>query len=140
MKKSLITISLLCLFLSFALAQSENPQVVNAGAGNLQSENMSLTYFIGDYIGYHNFSESEYEIELEEITVYPTPVRTTLYLQTSIPDLEKIRIFDLQGVMIRELMPSSNEVDFSEFPGGIYIMKFMDNNDEQIGFAKVLKN
>ena len=140
MKRYLLTISLLCSFLSFALAQSENLHVVNAGAGNIQSENMNLTYFVGDFIGYDNFSESKFETELEEITVYPTPVRTTLYLQTSIPDLEKIQIFDLQGVMIKELTLRIYEVNFSEFPVGIYLIKFMINNDEQIGFAKVLKN
>ena len=110
MKKSIITILLLFLFPGFLIAQSEKTYVINAGGGNLESENIALTYFIGDYIG---LSNSNLKTELVDISVYPNPVKTILHLKTTITDLKQIQIFNVNGILLKDAKLNSNEVDFS---------------------------
>ena len=98
-KLSFITILVLFLFNGFLLAQSEKPYVINAGGGNVKSGNIELTYFIGDYIGLGNPNVTS---KLVDITIYPNPVKTILYLQTTSTDLDQIQIFNVNGVLLKE--------------------------------------
>lgn len=136
MKKSIITILLLFLFPGFLIAQSEKTYVINAGGGNLESENIALTYFIGDYIG---LSNSNLKTELVDISVYPNPVKTTLYLKTTITDLNQIQIFNVNGILLKDAKLNSNEVDFSEYPAGMYLIKIKDKKELEVGSVKVIK-
>ena len=137
MKKSIITILLLFLFPGFLIAQSEKTYVINAGGGNLESENIALTYFIGDYIGIGN---SKLTTELVDISVYPNPVKTILYLKTTITDLRQIQIFNVNGILIKDAKLNSNEVDFSEYPAGMYLIKIKDKKELEVGSIKVIKH
>ena len=128
---------LLFLFPGFLIAQSEKTYVINAGGGNLESENLALTYFIGDYIGLGN---SNVTTELFDISVYPNPVKTILYLKTTITDLNQIQIFNVNGILLKDGKLNSNEVDFSEYPAGMYLIKIKDNKELEVGSIKVIKH
>lgn len=136
MKKSIITILLLFLFPGFLIAQSEKTYVINAGGGNQQSGNIALTYFIGDYIGIGN---SNVTTELVNVSVYPNPVKTILYLKTTITDLNQIQIFNVNGILLKDGKLNSNEVDFSEYPAGMYLIKIKDKKELEVGSIKVIK-
>ena len=136
MKKSIITILLLFLFPGFLIAQSEKTYVINAGWGKLESGNITLTYFIGDYIGIGN---SNVTTELVNVSVYPNPVKTILYLKTTITDLNQIKIFNVNGILLKDGKLNSNEVDFSEYPAGMYLIKIKDKKELEVGSIKVIK-
>jgi len=136
--------NLLILFLFllpfYSFAQSDRPYVVNAGAGNVEKGNFNMTYFIGDYIGYDTSSELKLVTNLGDIIIYPNPVKTILNLKTSITELWKIQIFNVNGVMVREEELLNQEVNFSGFPDGFYVMKIFDHKHEELGSVKVIKN
>jgi hypothetical protein len=137
MKKLPIVAILLLLNLPcFLHAQTEKSHVINAGAGTIKSENIELTYFIGDYIGLGN---TNLTTELVDISVYPNPVKTILYLQTTSTDLEQIQIFNVNGVLLKEEKLLTNEVNFSEYPAGIYFLKVKDKKELEVGSIKVIK-
>lgn len=136
MKKPTITILLLFLFPGFLLAQSEKTYVINAGGGNTESGNIGLTYFIGDYIGLGN---SNVTTELVDVSVYPNPVKTILYLKTTITELEQIQIYNVNGVLLKDAKLTSKEVDFSEYPAGIHLIKIKDKKELEVGSMKVIK-
>ena len=135
-KLPFITIPVLFLFNGFLLAQSEKSYVINAGGGNVKSGNIELTYFIGDYIGLGNPNVTS---KLVDITIYPNPVKTILYLQTTSTDLDQIQIFNVNGVLLKEEKLMTNEVNFSEYPAGIYFLKIKDEKELEVGSMKVIK-
>ena len=120
----------------FLLAQSEKSYVINARGGNVKSGNIELTYFIGDYIGLGNPNVTS---KLVDITIYPNPVKTILYLQTTSNDLDQIQIFNANGVLLKEEKLMTNEVNFSEYPAGIYFLKIKDEKELEVGSMKVIK-
>lgn len=135
-KLQLVAILLLFTFPGFLYAQSEKSYVINAGGGNIKSGNIELTYFIGDYIGLGN---SKLTTELVDITIYPNPVKTILYLQTTSTDLDQIQIFNVNGVLLKDMKLTTNEIDFSEYPAGIYLIKIKDRKELEVGSMKVVK-
>lgn len=135
-KLPIILILLLFTLPGFLIAQSEEIHVINAGTGTLESGDISLTYYIGDYIGLGN---SNLTTELVDITIYPNPVKTILYLKTTITDIENIQIFNVNGVLLKDIKLTTNEVDFSEYPAGIYLIKIKDKNELEVGSQKVIK-
>lgn len=141
MKKSFLTYTfILFLCSSFAIAQSEKSYAINAGAGTVEKGNFNMTYFIGDYIGYDTSTELKLFTTLGDITIYPNPVKTILNLKTSITELSKIQIYNVNGVKVKEVELLNLEVNFSGFPDGFYIMKILDDNQEELGSVKVVKN
>ena len=137
--KKLAKLSFLWLLLcpGFILAQSETIHVINAGSGNTTNGNIELTYFIGDYIGIGDYSR---EYEMIDMHCYPNPVKTILHINTTIPYLDKIQIYNVQGILIRESTLENNQVDYSQLPDGIYLMKILDKDQQNLGTVKVVKN
>lgn len=132
-------ISLKLIFLLFPtllFAQTENSYVINAGGGSVQSGSMSVTYFIGDFIG---LGGSNLETQVGTIDFYPNPVRSTLYINSEIPDMDKIQIFNLNGVLLSETKITNNEVNFSMYISGVYLLKIYDKNESEVGSVKVIK-
>lgn len=141
MKKPFLTyIFILSIYSNFALAQSEKSYAINAGAGHAEITDIHVTYFIGDYIGYDSSPELLLTTSFGDITIYPNPVKTILNIKTDITDLDKIQIYTINGVVIQESELLNHEVNFSEFPDGLYLMKFLNTNAEVVGSIKVVKN
>jgi len=141
MKKTyLLLVFIVFLFSGLLQAQTEKSYVVNAGAGNIEKGNFNVTYFIGDHIGYDTPNELLLNTRLGEITIFPNPVNTILNLKTSIPDLDKIQIFNVNGVKIHQAPLINSKIDFSGFPDGIYLMKILDKQNEDVGSVKLIKN
>ena len=138
MKKLPISLFLWLLLIPTSLiAQSEEPYVINAGGGSISEENIELTYFIGDYIG---IGHTSIPAELTNITFYPNPVKTVLRLHSTETELDKVQIFNVQGVKIKESTLINNEVDFQGFPDGIYLLKILDKDQQSLGSVKIIKN
>ena len=141
MRKPLI-FSVIILFniSTMLLAQTEKKYVVNTGAGSVDKGNFNVTYFIGDFIGYDTPTELLLNTRFGEILVYPNPVKTVLNVKSSIPSLDKIQIYNVNGVKVYESPLLNNEVNFSGFPDGIYLIKVLDNHHEDLGSVKIIKN
>ena len=127
-KRALTCLSLLFVVLTASLSSEATIH---------ESGNITLTYFIGDYIGIGN---SNVTTELVDISVYPNPVKTILHLKTTITDLKQIQIFNVNGILLKDAKLNSNEVDFSEYPAGMYLIKIKDKKELEVGSIKVIKH
>jgi photosystem II stability/assembly factor-like uncharacterized protein len=65
------------------------------------------------------------EIENPEISIYPNPASTTLFIIGLAPG-SKISIFDLSGKMLIIKQITSNQFDISNLSNGIYLIKIAD--------------
>ncbi len=64
--------------------------------------------------------------ELDNSFIFPNPVRNKLYLSSKAnEDIQQILIYSLDGKVISRIIKNkiSNEIDVSELPDGIYILK-----------------
>ena len=141
MRKPLIFSLIILLNISTVLlAQTDKKYVVNTGAGSVDKGNFNVTYYIGDFIGYDTPNELLLSTRLGEITLFPNPVKTILNVKSSVPNLDKIQIYNVSGIKVYETPLLNNEVNFSEFPDGIYLIKILDNHHEDLGSVKIIKN
>jgi len=136
MKLPIIKTYLLLLFPSLLLAQSENSYVINAGGGNLQTGNIGLTYFIGDYI---DLGQAEGVARLTNIEVYPNPVKSILKLSSPEQQIDRIQIYSVNGIVLFDKKMVSKELDFSAYPPGIYLLKFEGREGIEAGSIKIIK-
>lgn len=136
MNKSIITILLLLLFQGFLIAQDDQSYVINAGGGCLQSGEIGLTYFIGDHIG---LGHTEFAPTIIEIEVFPNPVKSILNFNISTEKFERIQVFNISGIKVLDIKPISNQLDFSNYPAGIYLIKIKDHQELEVGSIKIIK-
>ena len=69
------------------------------------------------------------------ISLYPNPTSSKIYIGNQ---FAIVRLYDLFG---RELLQSnSNELDLSNLPNNIYMIKLEDNNRKVIATGKIIKN
>ena len=67
------------------------------------------------------------EIEGSSISVFPNPVRTTLYLN-GLSEISSVSIFDLNGRIVMKPQIINNRIDVSSLGNGIYFIKVSDKN------------
>ncbi len=79
------------------------------------------------------------EINLDDIEFYPNPVGETLIITNlSNQKVNAIQLYDMRGVLIKNLKNSANTVSFSGIPAGLYCIRlFTDRN--QIKTAHIVK-
>lgn len=75
------------------------------------------------------------DLELNKITLYPNPVKTILKFSETI---KEAKIFDLNGKLLATFK-NSNEINLSNYPNGIYILKVISANGVGIT-QKLIKN
>jgi hypothetical protein len=59
---------------------------------------------------------------LSNFNIYPKPTLNQLNIETELV-INKVRIFDIRGKTIRKINQSTNIVDVTDFPSGIYFIK-----------------
>jgi hypothetical protein len=65
------------------------------------------------------------EINKSEISIYPNPASTTLFVKGLTQD-STISIFNSNGKLLLSKQNTSNQIDISNLEDGIYIIKFVD--------------
>lgn len=136
MKKTFFATIAFLLLYGFLFAQADKNYVINAGGGNLQSGEIGLTYFIGDQLG---LGQSVLVPRTIEIDVFPNPVNSTLTFRSPIEKFNRIQVYNVSGIKLLDLKPTSNELDFSNFPIGMYLIKIKDHQELEVGSIKVIK-
>lgn len=74
-------------------------------------------------------SVSNESLVQDAISIYPNPTRDILYLELPNTISSRLEIFTISGYMIlnKEIYSISDIVDLSGFPGGIYIVRLINN-------------
>lgn len=66
-----------------------------------------------------------------EFNIYPNPANDMLYLDTNNQAFDKVRLFDIRGVLLKE-QKFETTIDISNFPKAMYILKFIDKNQNAL--------
>ncbi|MEN0080747.1 T9SS type A sorting domain-containing protein, partial [Flavobacterium lindanitolerans] len=80
-------------------------------------------------------------VDLEMAQIYPNPVNAVLNIETSLSQLEKIELYDMQGrlILIKNTKTETKTLlDISNVISGSYIVKLF--TDKGIQNAKIIKN
>ena len=147
-----------------ALAQVKQSEVVSAGGGYFEKDNVSVSYTIGepvtgtvaagDLIVVHGFQQGYIatstevnpgiaELEAVDVKVYPNPVNTIMYVELS--NIEAagcvVKCFDMAGQLIKESEFGDDNrlsVDMSGLPQGAYFVRVV-SEDGAVVNKKIMK-
>ena len=112
---------------------------------------MQLQVYISDYITTENVTEAAFDLfsvtntsilqtkkieELAQFNVYPNPTQNYINISTAIQNY-KIEMYSLDGQLIFEGI-NSKQIDVSSFGKGIYLIKQINQNTNEIAFVKVI--
>ena len=68
------------------------------------------------------------ETEALNISVYPNPVKTRLFLQGDLSEVQRVVIMDMSGKVIKELSLNLNQIDVASLAKGNYILVIQSKN------------
>ena len=73
---------------------------------------------------FFNYQLNTTEFDLQEIKIYPNPVKDKLFIKSPNVVLEQVNTYDLSGKMVFEQKDISNDnLDISQLQSGVYILK-----------------
>ena len=145
-----------------ALAQVKQSEVVSAGGGFIEKDNISVSYTIGepvagtvakgDLIVVHGFQQGYFAVTTDinqlavkdvDVKVYPNPVNTVMYVELS--NIEAagcvVKCFDMAGQLIKESeFGDDNRLSFdmSGLPQGAYFVRVV-SEDGAVVNKKIMK-
>lgn len=145
-----------------ALAQVKQSEVVSAGGGFIEKDNISVSYTIGepvagtvakgDLIVVHGFQQgylavvtdiNQLAVKDVDVKVYPNPVNTVMYVELS--NIEAagcvVKCFDMAGQLIKESeFGDDNRLlfDMSGLPQGAYFVRVV-SEDGAVVNKKIMK-
>lgn len=133
----------------FVSAQKITPQVI-ASAGDVQkANNISIEWTLGELAtetlnannlkitqGFHQANLTVVSTEnptLEGISVYPSPVSSTLTVKNAYLKTLQLTLTNIQGVEISKKSSNQNiiDLDLNQLPAGHYILIAKDKNVQQ---------
>lgn len=102
----------------------------------IESFNLATEYF-GSLLDVNKDNDLENYIE-----IFPIPVNDILYINNSLNKTLELALFSLDGKQIydKTLFNSSHEIDMSAFSSGLYFVKILIQNSEEVLIKKLIKN
>lgn len=91
---------------------------------------------LDDVLITHQEDAGTADFDNQNISIYPNPTTDTAYIR-GLDTIQKIRVFDLNGKMIKEVK-DTQQVDLIEMQTGAYIINFY--SDTKVFSKRVLKN
>jgi hypothetical protein len=97
--------------------------------------------FIPDCTNWQNVSSTaDYNLENKNITLYPVPTSDILNIDyMGDGSYETIIIYDLQGQPIYTIIGSTDQIEVSILPSGVYVARFYDRDNQTIAVKKFSK-
>ena len=74
-----------------------------------------------------------------KLLAYPNPVQNKLQIETDLPNLSQVMLFDAQGRSYAQASYENTSLDFSNIPTGTYFMRFLNNQQRVIRTIKIVK-
>ncbi|MFD2823551.1 T9SS type A sorting domain-containing protein [Lacinutrix iliipiscaria] len=98
--------------------------------------NLATQYFDGS-LHTDEYSEAE-----SLISIYPNPASELLHIKTSLNEPLKVEIYSIEGKYVYNKMISNSisSIDISTMSSGLYFVKILNQNAENILIKKIIKN
>lgn len=140
-------ISILSLIMASSLlgAQTLSPDVVASAGDSYTSGNLHLDWTLGEIMtetyagtlvwtqGFHQANDKATSVEdlnanLGNIKVYPNPTTERIFIQREQNGALQLSLLDMRGSMLmqKSVSASSSQLDLSQLPNGIYILRMSD--------------
>lgn len=155
-KKKLLLIGL---YLSFTQINAQ--EAIAVSGGNASGSNGSTSYSVGQVVYTTDYGttgsvmqgvQQPFEIQTLlgidnfnitlELSVYPNPTTSVLYLQVKKYDFEAIQyqLFDMNGRLLENnrITTTSTSIQMEKYPMDVYLLKVLHNNKEVKTF-KIIK-
>ena len=117
----------------FQIAISDDTVVISALIEYLPSADGGRLYTTDVTLGLN-------ESNLANSNVYPNPTNGELFLsENMLNDLKTVQVFQIDGKLVSEVQPSQNSVSLNNLQSGLYLLKFIYNNNTYLT-KKVIKN
>ena len=161
MKRKLFVAAILMVSVP-ALAQMKQSEVVSAGGGYFEKDNVSVSFTIGepvagtvakgDLIVVHGFQQGYFATTTDinqfvtkdvDVKIYPNPVNTIMYVELSNAETLGgiVRCFDMAGQLVSEDNFADDNrlsIDMSGVPQGAYLVKII-SGDGVVVNRKIMK-
>jgi len=83
---------------------------------------LHITNLAGSIATFYANNLSQEDFLKETISIYPNPVGEVLNIRSSGLAINWLKIYDLNGRLIKEVQLDHNQIDVSQLPQGIYIL------------------
>jgi hypothetical protein len=90
-------------------------------------ETQSYVFSSTDYFYYHLVTAGIPETASDKLTIYPNPTNGTVYFNGLAKPAE-VKIYSMQGVLLRSFSHVEIAVDISDLPPGMYLMLVTEDN------------
>lgn len=74
-----------------------------------------------------------------KVVAYPNPFGDKLSLKGTPRNTEKIKVYSVTGKLIRKLSPEKTSINTSHWADGIYVIRWLDKNNQVLDTLKVIK-
>lgn len=112
------------------------------GEFHITSDNNGLILYIDTILMgaaiFQDYPLSTNSFLLNNITLYPNPVKSNLYLNTNTVVLTKIEVYSASGKKVVEKSRNTNTIDLSNLKSGIYFLKL--HTEDFFTVKKIIKN
>jgi hypothetical protein len=113
-----------------------------------QNGNYTVSYTLPDYtfcvssssnFTVSNLSNADNSSLSNLYKIYPNPTSGNIFIETAETNqIYSVDIYDSLGRKVADTMPINNQIDFSDFSKGIFIIKII-NTDNQLQIFKIVK-
>ena len=66
-----------------------------------------------------------------EFSIYPNPSKNNIFIDSK--DLQTINIYDISGMLVKQLANTNHQIDISNLKAGIYFLKAESVDGEIVG-------
>ncbi len=77
------------------------------------------------------------DFNYKKIHIYPNPAKNNINIESS-HNIERIKIFDVSGRLIKQIKSDFTSIDLSEFTSGIYILKIIIGSNNIINYKLIV--
>jgi hypothetical protein len=77
------------------------------------------------------------EVYADGIVIYPNPVTSTMFINSSGKTVRKVEVYSLFGLLTISRTDVTDRFDVSGLPGGVYVVKVY--TDKEIIVTKIVK-
>ena len=84
-----------------------------------------------------NYSLSSTDFEIANISVYPNPTNSEIFIESKSDPITNADLYDLVGNKIQSLTDNTDSIDFSDLASGIYLLRIFTEQGSTV--KKIIK-
>jgi hypothetical protein len=100
-------------------------------------ETEGISYFFNDATSCDNTTFSIDDFEQDQIVLYPNPSSSRVFIESKRDLITKTELHNLQGKEIRSFFESTDSIDITDLPSGIYFLRIFTEQGSTV--KKIIK-